>query len=204
MNRKEPKVDEYIQRSAEFAKPVLLHLRDLVHKACPGVEEKIKWGFPHFDYKGTYVSMASFKEHCAFNFWKSGLMKDPYGLLGEKGEKAMGNFGRIRKLADLPTDAILMEYLIQARKLNDEGKKVIRSKPADKEKPGLVIPPDLKSALKRNKQGEVLFEKFTYSQKNEYILWIEEAKTTETREKRVATTVEWSAEGKTRNWKYKK
>jgi uncharacterized protein YdeI (YjbR/CyaY-like superfamily) len=203
MSRKEPKVDEYIMRSADFAKPVLMHLRELIHKACPGVEEKIKWGFPHFDYKGTYVSMASFKEHCAFNFWKASLMRDPQGLFEEKEEKAMGNFGRIRKLSDLPPDNILMEYLLQARKLNEEGKKVVRPNPAEKEKPELVIPADLKSALKKNKKAEDFFEMFTYSQKKEYLLWIEEAKTPETREKRIDTTIEWSAEGKTRNWKYK-
>lgn len=200
---KEPKIDEYIKNSADFAKPVLSHLRELIHKACPGVEEKIKWGFPHFDYQGTYVSMAAFKEYCAFNFWKARLMEDPHNLFGEKEDKAMGHFGRIRKLTDLPSDKMLMEYLLQAKKLNEEGKKITPKRPSDKEKAGLVIPGDLQSALKKNKKALAVFNNFTYSHRKEYIAWISEAKTKETRRKRITTTVEWTTEGKDRNWKYR-
>lgn len=196
-------VSEYINKSADFAQPVLRHLRELIHEACPEVEEKLKWGFPHFDYKGTYVSFAAFKEHCAFSFWKARLMKDPHKLLGEKEEKAMGHFGRIASLDDLPPDNILLEYLLQAKQLNEEGKKISPKKPTDKEKSELVVPEDLEQALRKNKPAHAAFEKFSYSGRKEYIQWISEAKTQETRNKRIATTVEWSAEGKTRNWKYK-
>jgi uncharacterized protein YdeI (YjbR/CyaY-like superfamily) len=199
---KDTRIDDYIAASAEFAKPVLHHLRELVHKACPEAEEKLKWGFPHFDYKGVYTSMASFKGHCAFNFWKVKLMSDPHNLFGEKEERAMGNFGRIRSLNDLPPDGILLEYLLEAKTLNDQGKATPK-KPAEKDKTELVVPADLHSALKNNQAARVFFDKFSYSQRKEYILWITEAKTEATREKRVATTVEWVAEGKTRNWKYK-
>jgi len=200
---KNPKVDEYIRKSADFAQPVLRHLRDLIHKACPGVEEKIKWGFPHFDYKGTYVSMAAFREHCAFSFWKASLIADTYGLLGQKEEKAMGHFGRIRSLADLPPDKVLLEYLLQAKKMNEEGKKISQKKPSEKEKAELQIPEDLLAALKMNKNAFGMFEKFPYSHRKEYIFWINEARTAETRSKRIATTVEWTSEGKDRNWKYR-
>jgi uncharacterized protein YdeI (YjbR/CyaY-like superfamily) len=196
-------IDQYIEKSAPFAIPILVHLRELVHRACPEAEEKLKWGFPHFDYKGVYTSMAAFKEHCAFNFWKAKLMPDPLGLLGEKEEKAMGHFGRIRSLEDLPPDEILLEYLLRAKELNDLGVKVTPKKPSEKEKQELEVPGDLQAALKGNLAAQVFFDKFPYSHRKEYIMWINEAKTGATREKRIATTVEWVAEGKGRNWKYK-
>ena len=200
---KNPEIDNYINRSAAFAKPILDHLRELVHRACPEVEEKLKWGFPHFDYKGVYTSMAAFKEHCAFSFWKAKLMTDPHGLLADKDEKAMGHFGKIRSMKDLPADEILLEYLLRAKELNDQGKKVTPKKPTAEEKKELVAPDDLRIALGRNMAARVFFEKFSYSQRKEYIIWVMEAKTDATREKRIATTVERVAEGKTRNWKYK-
>ena len=200
---KDPRIDQYISASADFAKPVLNHLRKLVHEACPDVEEKMKWSFPHFDNKGVYVSMAGFQEHCAFSFWKAKLMADPHKLLGEKGETAMGHFGRIRSLKDLPSDKILLEYLLEAKRLNDEGKKITPKKPTEKEKKELVVPDELMAALKKEKKALATFETFTYSHRKEYIEWINEAKTDATRDKRIATAVGWMAEGKSRNWKYK-
>jgi uncharacterized protein YdeI (YjbR/CyaY-like superfamily) len=200
---KTPDIDTYIKVSAAFAQPILTHLRLLIHQACPEVEEKLKWGFPHFDYKGVYVSMAAFKEHCAFNFWKAKEMSDPHGLLGGRDEKAMGNFGRIRSKDDLPSDEILLEYLRQAKALNDQGVKRVTTRPTEKEKQELASPEDLLAALKKNKSALANFEKFPYSHRKEYIRWIDEAKTPPTREKRIATTVEWTAEGKDRNWKYR-
>lgn len=195
-------VDHYIMESADFAQPILNHLRDLIHHACPEAEEKLKWGFPHFDYKGVYVSMAAFKEHCAFSFWKAKLMADPHGLLGEKEEKAMGHFGRIRSLKDLPSDDIFLEYLLEAKRLNDAGTKVVSRKPSPKEKSGLSVPEAFVDALIRHGSALAIFEKFSYSQRKEYVNWIIEAKTEVTRDKRIATAVEWIAEGKVRNWKY--
>jgi uncharacterized protein YdeI (YjbR/CyaY-like superfamily) len=200
---KDPRIDQYIEGSAEFAQPILNHLRELVHQACPGAEEKLKWGFPHFDYKGVYTSMAAFKEHCAFNFWKVKLMPDPHHLFGDKEEKAMGQFGRLRSLNDLPPDEILLEYLLEAKKLNDQGVKVTPKKPSEQEKKELAVPEDLQAALNKNLAAQVFFDKFPYSHRKEYILWIMEAKTEATRVKRIETTVEWVAEGKSRNWKYK-
>jgi uncharacterized protein YdeI (YjbR/CyaY-like superfamily) len=195
------KIDDYIEASAPFAKPILTHLRQLIHEACPAVEEKIKWGFPHFDYKGVYLSMAAFKEHCAFTFWKASIMDNPHGLFGEKTEKAMGQFGKIRSLADLPPDETLFEYLLQAKQLNDEGKKPDR-KPVGKDRPALVIPKDLGRALEKDPLVMANFDCLPWSHRKEYIEWISEAKTPATREKRIRTTVEWVAEKRHRNWKY--
>ncbi len=196
-------IDQYLEASADFAKPILRHLRALVHQACPGAVEKLKWGFPQFDYKGVYTSMAAFKEHCAFNFWKAELLDDPKGLFGEKEAKSMGNFGRIRLLADLPPDDILLDYLARARQLNDEGVKRITKQPTEEEKKELAVPGDLRSALQSNTVASEVFEKFSYSCRKDYVVWITEAKTAATREKRIATAVEWISEGKNRNWKYK-
>ena len=193
----DPRVDEYIERSAEFAKPILVHIRKLVHKACPDVTETMKWSFPHFDYKGMLCSMASFKQHCAFGFWKQSLLEQD-AFPAQK--TAMGSFGRIASLDDLPADKVMIELVKQAAELNDKGIKV-QKKPAAPKKE-LVVPDALAAALKKDKKARETFESFPYSCKKEYIEWITEAKTEPTRNKRLATTLEWLAEGKRRNWKY--
>jgi uncharacterized protein YdeI (YjbR/CyaY-like superfamily) len=197
------RIDNYINKSASFAQPILLHLRSLVHKACPEVEETIKWGMPFFDYKGEGLcNMASFKQHCAFGFWKASLMKDTSLIENAKGETAMGHLGRITKLKDLPSDATMIRYIKEAMKLNDEGIKVEKKKPTTAKE---VKPPDyFLNELKKNKAAQKTFEEFSPSNKKEYILWITEAKTEETRTSRMTTAIEWMAEGKPRNWKYMK
>jgi uncharacterized protein YdeI (YjbR/CyaY-like superfamily) len=181
---------------------VLKHLRELVHKACPDVTETIKWGMPSFEYKGPYFGMAAFKKHCVGGFWKSKLLEDPDNYLGERknaGGEAMGNLGCITSLKDLPPDRALVNFLKQAKKLNDEGVKVER---VTKAKKALVVPKELTAALMKNKKAKETFENFSPSNKREYAEWISEAKTEETRSKRLKTTVEWLAEGKPRQWKY--
>lgn len=199
MGTKDPRVDAYIAKSANFAKPILIHLREVVHAACPEVEERIKWSFPHFDYKGEMMaSMASFKEHCAFGFWKGSL------ILGDKSrnDEAMGQMGRITKVSDLPSKKVLTGYIKQATKLNDAGVKVVRMKgPARKPLP---TPPDLARELRNNKTAKAAFDGFSPSARREYVEWLLEANTEETRARRLETAIEWMAEGKTRNWKYKK
>jgi uncharacterized protein YdeI (YjbR/CyaY-like superfamily) len=197
MGTRDPRVDAYIERSAEFAKPILLHIRNLVHKNCPQVQETIKWGFPHFDYKGILCSMASFKQHCAFGFWNQ-MMKD--SIEGKKGD-AMGQYGRITSIADLPKPSMLAAQIKEAVKLKDAGIKP-PSRPRSTEKKGLEVPNYLTAALKKNKNALATFENFSYTNKKEYVDWIIEAKTDETRNKRLSTAVEWMAEGKIRNWKY--
>jgi len=197
------RIDAYIAKSNDFAKPILKHIRALVHKACPGAEETMKWSFPHFDYKGVFCSMAAFKEHCAFNFWKSKLMKDPHGILETNERTAMGSFGRITSLKDLPDDKIFLAYLKEAVRLNDEGAK-LPPKPVSKMKKELDVPGYFTKELNKNKEAKKVFGEFSYSQKKEYVNWITEAKTEETRNSRLITAVEWISEGKQRNWKYQK
>lgn len=196
MGTRNAKVDAYIAKSGDFAQPILRHLREIVHKACPDVEEEMKWSFPHFTYKGMFASMAAFKGHCAFGFWKSEQVvgSDP------KSKEAMGSFGRITSLADLPSKTVIAGYVKAAKKLNDEGVKAVRRKMA---KPALAVPKELIAALKANKKARAVYERFSPSQQREYSEWIAEAKGDETRARRLATTLEWLAEGKTRHWKYK-
>ncbi len=197
------RIDAYIEKKADFAKPILKHIRELVHKACPDCEETIKWGMPFFDYKGSVLcAMAGFKEHCTFMFWKARLMKDPEGILQITEREAMGNFGNITSLKDLPSDKILKAYIKETAKLNEDNVKLpARKKAAVAE---LEMPVDFAAALKRNKKANTVFENFTPGKKKEYIEWITEAKTADTKNKRVETTVEWIAEGKSRNWKYQR
>jgi uncharacterized protein YdeI (YjbR/CyaY-like superfamily) len=198
MGTRDERIDAYIARSAEFARPILKHLREVVHGACPEVEETMKWSFPNFMYKGILCSMASFKEHCAFGFWKGSLILNKEGDYTKDG---MGHLGRLTKLSDLPSKKVLTGYIKEAMKLNDTGvKSPTRSKPkAPKE---VVVPQDLTSGLSKNKKALATFEKFSPSHKREYIEWITEAKTEATRTRRLETAIEWMAEGKPRNWKY--
>lgn len=195
-------IDNYIAKSADFAKPVLLHLRELVHKTCPQVEEKIKWGFPHFDYKGEMMcSMAAFKQHAVFGFWKAALMKDPALVAIAKSEVAMGHLGRITSLKDLPEDKKITAWIKEAMKLNDEGIK-LPAKPIVKEKKEIIVPDYLSNALLNNSKAATTFNAFSYSHKKEYVEWITGAKTDETRNKRMAKAIEMLEEGKGLNDKY--
>lgn len=205
MGTRSAKIDAYINKAAPFAQPVLEHLRELVHKACPEVEENIKWGMPFFDYKGPLCNMAAFKQHAVFGFWKGKLIKDSKNHLKERaidGGDAMGHLGKIASLKDLPPDKVILDFIKQARKLNDDGVKVSPKPKSEVKK--LEIPKDLLVLLKSNKKAKATFEAFSYSNKKEYINWITEAKTEATRTKRLETAVEWMAEGKIKNWKYLK
>jgi len=197
----DPRIDAYISKAEVFARPLLLHIRKLVHKACPDITETMKWSFPHFEYKGVVCSMASFKQHCAFGFWKASIMKDPNNILQIKDRGAMGHFDRITSIKDLPSDKIMMAYIKEAVALNEAGIK-LPSKPKAYPKT-LDIPAYITTALKKNKKANSIFEAFPYSHKKEYVEWINEAKTEPTRAKRIATMLEWLEEGKDRNWKYR-
>lgn len=202
MGTRDARVDAYIARSADFAKPILERLRAIVHKACPEVRETIRWGFPHFDHKGILCSMAAFQRHCAFTFRKAALLADPERILAPTGAGAMGNLGRIASLEDLPPHRVMVRYVREAARLNEEGAGASRPKPAGA-KP-VEVPPDLAAALAQNTKARAAFERFPPSHKREYIEWITEAKKPETRVKRLATTLEWLAQGKSRNWKYER
>jgi uncharacterized protein YdeI (YjbR/CyaY-like superfamily) len=202
MGTRDPRVDAYIERSAEFARPILMHVREVVHAACPEAEETMKWSFPHFMYRGMLCSMASFKQHCAFGFWKGSILLGRQSE-GEEGESAMGQFGRLTSLADLPPDGVLTDYVHQAMRLNEEGV-TAPNRTKREPKPPLETPDYLTSALAANDAARETFERFNPSQRRDYVEWLTEAKTEATRQKRLATTLEWLAEGKPRMWKYMK
>jgi uncharacterized protein YdeI (YjbR/CyaY-like superfamily) len=195
----DPRVDAYIEKSADFAKPILNHIRKLVHKACPEITETLKWSMPSFEYKGIVCGFAAFKQHCTLMFWKQSLLEtDAF----PKNKTAMGSFGRITSIKDLPSDKILVGLIKQAAELNEKGVKVPK-KPAATPK-DIVVPKDLTTALAKNKTAKATFDKLSPSHKREYVMWIEEAKTDTTRLKRLSTALEWLSEGKSKNWKYER
>lgn len=202
MVKKNPKVDAYIAKSADFAKPILVHFRALIHKHCPKAVEVIKWGFPHFDYaNGPMAHMAAFKAHCAIGFWKAPLMKSGKELVEmAKTEEAMGHFGKIKSLADLPPEAALKKYIQEAMRLNEAGVKLAPKKESSDRT--LEIPDYFKKALSKDKKALNTFNNFSYTNKKEYLTWVTEAKTETTREKRLTEAILWMREGKSRNWKY--
>ena len=201
MATKDPRIDAYIAKAAPFAQPILKHLRKIVHTACPEAEETLKWSMPHFDYKGIMCGMAACKAHCTFGFWKASLIFDGDSL---EERAAMGHFGRITKLADLPPDEILLGYVRKAAALNEAGiKSPHRSLPKKQPAP-LEMPSFFATALRRNKTAAETFVALSYSCRKEYIDWLSEAKREATREQRLATALEWLSEGKTRNWKYQR
>jgi uncharacterized protein YdeI (YjbR/CyaY-like superfamily) len=203
MPAKDPRVDLYISKSADFARPILIHLRELIHLACPDVQETIKWSFASFDYKGPMCSMAAFKHHCAFGFWKASLMKDKTLVSNAESESAMGHYGKITSLKDLPSDKKILSHIKGAMMLNEKGIKLPQKKPS-KEKKEVVVPDYFLKQLKKNEKAFTTFEDFSPSHKREYVEWITEAKTEETKTRRMQTAIEWLSQGKPRNWKYMK
>ncbi len=197
MAQHDPRIDAYIAKSAEFARPVLSRLRERVHGACPEVEETLKWSAPAFLYKGKILCvMAAFKQHAAFNLWHGALV-----LGDDRSDAGMGQFGRLTKVADLPGARAMTGYLKQAMKLIDDGVKAPPAKTAAKKLP-VAVPDDLAAALKNNRKAQVTFDGFPPSQRREYVEWLTDAKREDTRARRLEQAVEWMAEGKRRHWKY--
>ncbi len=200
--RKDPRVDAYIEAAAPFARPVLKHLRRCVHEGCPAVEETLKWSMPTFMLGGRILAhMASFKSHAIFGFW-SGEQLFAHGLKPPE-EDAMGHFGRIGGMDDLPAKAEIVRLVRAAAKVRAEGADA-PSKSRTPRKPAPAVPPDLKAALGKNKKARETFAAFSPSHQREYIEWITEAKRDETRLRRLEQAIAWMAEGKPRNWKYMK
>ncbi|MHA6204157.1 YdeI/OmpD-associated family protein [Dyella soli] len=193
----DPRIDAYIAKAAPFAQPTLEHLRKIVHEACPDVEEGLKWSMPFFSYKGSPLcNMAAFKQHCSFGFW---LHKQ---VVGEDAGQGMGQFGKLASLKDLPPKKTLIAYIRKAMALNDAGVKQQRT--AGAPRPAPAMPEDLAASFAQRKHAAArkAYEGFPPGAQREYVEWITEAKTEATRQKRLATTLEWLAEGKRRNWKY--
>ena len=197
MGTRDPRVTAYIANAAPFARPILTHLRAVVHEACPDAEETLKWSMPTFMHHGILCGFAAFKAHATFGFWKGALIVD---ASGQPAKAAMGNFGRLTAVSDLPGRRVLLGYVRQATRLNEAGVTVRRSTKAPKS--AVRMPADLRAAMAGVTKALAAWEAFSPSQRREYAEWITEAKRPETRQKRVATTVEWLKEGKRRNWKY--
>lgn len=194
----DPRIDAYIAKAAPFAQPILTHLRAAVHAAHPEFEETIKWGMPHFTYRGkNIVGLAAFKAHCAFAIHGDGRQ-------ASDDNRAMGQYGKIAKMADLPGDNALKSKLIEAIARIDQVGSAVKKAPAVKRqpRPELPIPPEFSAALSASPAAKVTLEAFAPSHRREYVEWISEAKRPETRDKRIAQAIEMLAEGKKRNWKY--
>lgn len=194
---RDPRIDAYIERAAPFAQPILSHVRELVHQACPGAQESIKWGMPSFSHAGGILcGMAAFKHHASFGFWKHAL------VVGEGEPRAgMGSYGKLATLADLPADGTLLAHIHRAVQLNEAGVRAQATRKATP-KPLPPVPDDFAGALDANAAANAVFAAFPPGCKREYIDWITEARRADTRARRIAQAVEWIAEGKRRNWKY--
>ncbi len=202
----DPRVDLYIAKSKPFAQPILIHIRELVHKACPNVEEAIKWSRPFFETKGVILAnMSAFNEHCSFGFWgeEIGAVLREAKVVQDGG---MGSLGRITSVQDLPSDKQMLAFLKQAVSFIESGNYTspiaARSKVVKAPAPPLEVPSEFTQALKASKTASKVFAAFSPSCRREYIEWIADAKRPETRAKRIETAIEWIAEGKQRNWKY--
>jgi uncharacterized protein YdeI (YjbR/CyaY-like superfamily) len=199
MPKKDPRIDAVIRESAPFAKPILTHIRKVIHKYCPRVEETIKWGMPHFLYDGKMLcGMGPFKEHCRFGFWNGSQIVNPDG---SKAKIGMGDNDALTSLKDLPSEKLLASYIKQAMKLAESGASPMKGRVA--KKAPVRTPPDFLRALKANRKAFDHYQAFSPSHKREYVEWIAGAKTEATRESRLETAVDWIARGKSRNWKYR-
>jgi uncharacterized protein YdeI (YjbR/CyaY-like superfamily) len=198
MGTRDPRLDAYITRSAPFARPILRHLRAAVHAGCPEVGETVKWGMPFFVYHGILCHMAAFKQHVAFGMWKG---RSLIAARHDRSDEAMGNFGRIRKLSDLPPKRLLVGYVRKAAALR-EAEPAAKAARGKRPRRAVRVPADLAAALRKNTRARSTFDAFSPSHRREYVEWITEAKREETRARRLNQAVEWMADGKPRNWKY--
>ena len=195
-----PAVDEYISKSAEFARPILKHLCELIHKACPQIDETIKWTCPHFMYQGRILcSIAAFSSHCILGFRLASAMKDPDKIFELKDKNAMGHLGKIGSLKVLPQNSVLTAYVKEAAQLNAQNFKLPREKSG---KGKFQMPKEFAAALSKNNKANQVFDKLSEPKQYEYIEWVAEARTEPTQTKRISTSIEWLNEGKSRNWKY--
>ena len=203
MSKFNSKVDEYIAKSEDFAKPILMHLRKIIHDTCPDMEEDIKWGTPHYSYKGDHLCMvAGFKNHCSFSLYKAEFMKDKAIQESVKAGKKFGYMDKIKDLSELKQKNILIAYIKEAMSINEKGikkEKTVSDKPKIPETPDYLI-----ESLNANKKSKAVWESKSDSFRKDYLIWIIDAKTEATRQKRIEQSLEWIAEGKGRFWQYAK
>ena len=200
MKHTDPRIDAYIADAAPFARPILKHIRDVVHEGCPDVVETMKWSTPSFEHHGVMCGMAAFKAHCMMGFWKAELLGQQFPALVTDGE-SLQRLGGIKTIRDLPARSILLKVVKAAARLNEDGVKLPRPDRVESKKT-IRAPADLLAALRNNPQARAGYDALSPSHKREYIEWITEARRDETRRQRVDTAVEWMADGKIRNWKY--
>ena len=193
---RDPRIDEKIAKAAPFARPILEHWRALVHATVPGVEEAIKWSMPAYTVGGKIVLItAAFKAHLALNFWRGQELETNHSSVG-----AMGQFGKIKSMAELPAEAELDRLIREAAALATSAPAPRKAKHAPKPAPELH--PDFAAALAKAPAARATLDGFPPSAQRDYFEWIAEAKQDATRQKRIATAIEWLGEGKRRHWKY--
>lgn len=198
------KVDSYIENAEPFAKPILTHLRALIHAACPLVVEEIKWGIPHFDYHGEMMCIvAAHRQHCSFTFWKAVLMDDARLKANGDLPAAKRFMGKLTRLADLPPGNELTAWIGEAMSLNERGVK-LPPRRSETPKAAAAIPEAFAQQLSAHPEIKAIFDGKSASFQKEYNIWIGEAKTDATRDKRIEEALVWIAQGKGRFWKYAK
>jgi uncharacterized protein YdeI (YjbR/CyaY-like superfamily) len=201
MAKKDPRIDTVIERAAPFAQPILTRLRKVMHAALPEVEEDLKWRHPTFVHQGILAGMAAFKKYCSLGFWKQDLLLT---RLPAADRKALESMGKLTSVEELPSDAAMIRIIKVAAKMNEDGVKVARPKPRPASERVVETPAFLQAALKKNAKARAAYEAFSFSHRKEYVDWLNDAKTDETRARRLASALEWMAEGKSRNWKYQR
>ena len=200
MGTRDKRVDAYIAKAGDFARPILTELREIIHDTCPDVQETIKWSAPFYDYHGTMCMTPAFKQHCKLGFWNSRLVYDEAARKAGLHEK----LDRIESVKGLPPKKVIAGFIRKAMELNEQG---VKSPTRSKDRPPraeIAMPKEFKSALGKNKKAKSTYDAFAPSHRREYLQWITEAKTEATRDRRIEQAVEWIAEGKQRNWKYQR
>ncbi|MEO7192229.1 MAG: YdeI/OmpD-associated family protein [Vicinamibacterales bacterium] len=199
MLARDQRVDRYIDKAAPWARPLLELLREAVHAGCPEAQETIKWSVPHFEYKGVFCSLAAFKQHARLHFWKTSLLRSE---LSAAGQAALDQLDRMTTVDEVPNHKTLVTLVKAAARLHDAGVKVVRTRPVAK--PPLVVPPFFKAALAQVPAAKAAFDEFSPSHRREYLEWVTEAKTQDTRDRRMAKTLEQLSGGKSRHWKFQR
>ena len=162
----------------------------------PEAEETIKWSMPAYTVGGKIVLItAAFKAHMALNFWRGQELESSHASVG-----TMGQFGRIKDIDELPADPELDQLIREAADLSKNAPAPRKSKSAPK--PPSDLHPDFAAALAKAPQAKAVLDGFPPSAQRDYLEWIADAKQDGTRQKRIATAIEWLSEGKRRNWKY--
>ena len=193
---RDPRVDAYIASAQPFARDILDHVRERVHAVVPDVEEDLKWRMPAYMVNGKILLItAAFKAHTALNFWRGQELDSSHDTVG-----AMGQFGKIESVADLPADTELDRLIHEAAELAKNAPAARKPKHAPKAAPELH--PEFAAALAKSPQAKAVLEGFPPSAQRDYFEWVAEAKQDATRQKRIATAIEWLSEGKRRHWKY--